>query len=198
MRAEHAAVHVGLVDDDVAQVREQLPPGVVVGQDPDVEHVGVGDHQVGLAADRGPLLAGGVAVVDRGPDDAVQAEPLERARLVLGQRLGRVQEQRPRRRIAAQRLERRDLKAERLARGGAGGDDRRSVQRCLDRLGLVGVELVDPRRVERVWRRSGSAARGSARSGRRRRSPACRARAGHRCVPGPAAAPRVRSRSWST
>ena len=99
VRAEHAAVHVGLVDDDVFEVREQLPPGVVVRQDPDVEHVGVGDHQVGLAADRAPLLAGGVAVVDRRADEAVQAEPLQRARLVLGERLGRVQEQRPRRRI---------------------------------------------------------------------------------------------------
>ena len=74
MRAEHAAVHMGLVDDDIAQVREQLPPGVMMGQDPNVKHVRVGDHQVGLAPDRAPLLPGGVAVVDRGPDHALQSE----------------------------------------------------------------------------------------------------------------------------
>ena len=121
-----------------------------MGQDPDVEHVGVGDHEVGLAPDRGPLLAGRVAVVDRGAEVAVQPEPLERARLILRQRLGRVQEQRPRGRIVGECLERRDLKAQRLAGGGAGGDDRRSVQCCLDRLGLVRVELIDPGGVERL------------------------------------------------
>ncbi len=56
VRAEHAAVDVGLVDDDEREVREQVAPARVVGQDPDVEHVGVGDHEVRAAADRGALL----------------------------------------------------------------------------------------------------------------------------------------------
>ena len=46
VRAEHAAVDVGLVDHDEREVREQLVPSSVVGQDPDVEHVRVREDQV--------------------------------------------------------------------------------------------------------------------------------------------------------
>ena len=49
VRAEHAAVDVRLVDDDEREVREQVAPRGVVGQDPDVEHVGVGEDQVASA-----------------------------------------------------------------------------------------------------------------------------------------------------
>ena len=52
VRAEHAAVDVRLVDDDDREVGEEVSPRAVVGQDPDVQHVGVGEHDVGLAADR--------------------------------------------------------------------------------------------------------------------------------------------------
>ena len=96
VRAEHAAVDVGLVDDHERQVREQLAPGGMVRQDPDVEHVGVGEDQVRALADRGPLGSRGVAVVDRRPDLLVQTEGVQRARLVLRERLGRVQVQRSR------------------------------------------------------------------------------------------------------
>ena len=41
VRAEHAAVHVRLVEHDVAQVVEELGPVVVRRQDADVQHVGV-------------------------------------------------------------------------------------------------------------------------------------------------------------
>ena len=68
--AEHAAVNVGLVDDDEREVREQVRPGGVVGQDPDVQHVGVGDHEVARRRICGALLAWGVAVVDRGAGSA--------------------------------------------------------------------------------------------------------------------------------
>ena len=51
--AEHAAVGVQLVDDDVLQVLEQLEPLGVVREDRGVQHVGVGDHHVpGGAHDR--------------------------------------------------------------------------------------------------------------------------------------------------
>ena len=56
VRAEDATVDVSLVDHDEREVREQVTPARVVGQDPDVEHVGVGDHEVRAAADRGALL----------------------------------------------------------------------------------------------------------------------------------------------
>ena len=49
VRAEHAAVDVRLVDHDDGEVGEQVGPGAVVGQDADVQHVGVGQHDVGAA-----------------------------------------------------------------------------------------------------------------------------------------------------
>ncbi len=146
--AEHAAVDVGLVDDHDGEVREEVSPGAVVGQDPDVEHVGVGEHQVRPLPDGAALLAARVAVVDRRPDLLVQAEPVERAGLVLGQRLRRVEVERAGARVRAQDVERRQVEAQRLARRGARGDDRRPGPRRLQRLGLVGVEGVDPGRGE--------------------------------------------------
>ena len=44
--AEDAAIGVQLVDDDEAQVLEQLRPLRVVRQDPRVQHVGVAEHDV--------------------------------------------------------------------------------------------------------------------------------------------------------
>ena len=93
VRPEHAAIDVRLVDDHHREVREQVGPRAVVGKDPDVEHVGVGEHDIGPAPDGRALGARGVAVVDRRPDAPGQAERVERARLVLGQRLGRVEVQ---------------------------------------------------------------------------------------------------------
>ena len=74
VRAEDAAVDVRLVDDDDREVREQLGPGGVVGEDADVEHVGVGEHDVGAPADVGARLARGVAVVDRRANALGEAE----------------------------------------------------------------------------------------------------------------------------
>ncbi len=86
--AEHAAVDVGLVDHHDREVGEQLRPGGVVGQDADVEHVRVAEHHVGRAADLPASLARRIPVVDRAAQLA-QPERVERAGLVLGQRLGR-------------------------------------------------------------------------------------------------------------
>ena len=46
MRAEDAAVDVRLVDDDEAQVRENVSPAVVVREHADVEHVRVREDDV--------------------------------------------------------------------------------------------------------------------------------------------------------
>jgi len=137
VRAEDAAVDVRLVDDDGREVGEERPPGLMVGQDPEVEHVRVGQHQVGLAADRRPALARGVAVVDGHADRVAEVERVERARLVLGERLGGVEVERAGVRVVAQRVERRQVEGERLARSGARGEDHRAVRRRLPRLGLV-------------------------------------------------------------
>ena len=96
VRAEHAAVDVRLVDDDDREVREQLGPGGVVGEDADVEHVGVGEHDVRAPADVRARLTRGVAVVDRGTHLLGQAEGAQRAGLVLGECLGRVEVERAR------------------------------------------------------------------------------------------------------
>ncbi len=150
VRAEHAAVDMGLVDDDDREVREQLGPGGVVGEDADVEHVGVGEHDVRPPADVRARLARGVAVVDRRAHAPGQAEGRERARLVLGERLRRVEVQRAGFRVAAEHVERRQVEAQRLARGGPGGDDRRPVPGGVDRLRLMGVEAFDLQAGERV------------------------------------------------
>ena len=88
MRAEHAPVHVRLVDHDPGEVGEHVAPRAVVRQHPHVEHVRVREDQVRALADSAPLLARRVAVVD-GLAQVAAADPREPARLVLGERLGR-------------------------------------------------------------------------------------------------------------
>ena len=86
----------------------------VVGQYRHVQHVRVGQDQVRLAADRGARLARRVPVVDRGPQPG-ELQGVERARLVLGERLGRVQVQRAGPRVAAQRVQHGQVEGQRLA-----------------------------------------------------------------------------------
>ena len=99
VRAEDAAVDVRLVDDDVGEVREHVAPAVVVGKDADVEHVRVREHEVRPLADLPAALRLGVAVVDRRLD-ARHLQLLERAQLVLGERLRRVEVDRASLRLA--------------------------------------------------------------------------------------------------
>ena len=142
MRAEHAAIHVGLVDDNPGQVGEHVAPGAVVGEHPHVEHVRIGEDQVGARADRAALLARGIAVVDRVAQEA-PAELRELARLVLGERLGGVEVEGARRRVARERVEHRQVERQRLAAGGARGHDRVPAPGLLEHVGLVGPERVD-------------------------------------------------------
>jgi hypothetical protein len=90
VRAEDPAVDVRLVDDHELEVVQEVSPQVVSGQDADVEHVRVREHEVGPAADLAPSLGRGVAVVDRCADGR-QAELAERPRLVLRERLRRIE-----------------------------------------------------------------------------------------------------------
>ena len=89
MGAVDPAVAVHLVHHHVAQVLEQLHPLGVVGQDALVEHVGVGDHDVGAGADGLAGVLRGVAVVGEGADVGPQGLDggVELGELVLGQRL---------------------------------------------------------------------------------------------------------------
>ena len=149
MRAEHAPVHMGLVDDHESEIREQICPRRMIGQDPEVEHVGIGEHEIAPLANRRPFLARSVTVIDGRADRLRQAEGMERSRLVLGQRLGWIEVQSARLPVRAQNLQRRQLKAQRLPRSGPRSHDRRTRKRRAKRLLLMGVERVDPHVFER-------------------------------------------------
>ena len=149
MRAEDPAVDVRLVDDDVAQVREHVSPAVVVREDADVQHVRVREDEVRPLANLPAPLARRVAVVDRGTEP-LQPELRERARLILRERLRRVEVERACLRLARDRVEDGQVERERLARRGAGRDDDvLAALRRLPGLGLVSVERRDAVRDER-------------------------------------------------
>ena len=165
--AEHAAVVVALVDDDVLQRAEERRPARVPGQQRAVQHVGVGEDVLGVVARPVALLAGAVAVVGRHPD--VEPEAAEPGELVLGQRLGRRQVEHRRAALAARaaggadRRQRGQLVGEALAGGGAGGE-----HDVLARVGgLGGDRLVPPGPLD-------PAAPGTPRRRRRPPSPASR------------------------
>jgi hypothetical protein len=143
VRAEDAPVGVSLVDDDPAEVRQEVTPALVVGKDPDVEHVGVGEDQVRAPADLRPIVTGRVAVVDRVPELA-QPELRELAGLVLSQRLRRVEVQGAGAIVAGQRIEHREVERQRLAGGGAARHDHVFLGGGLERLELVRVKGRDP------------------------------------------------------
>ena len=142
MRAEDAAVDVRLVDDDEAEVVEEVAPEVVSRQDADVEHVGVREHDVRPAADLPAPFGRRVAVVDRRAH-AGDAELRERTRLILRERLRRVEVERARVAVGGERVEDGEVERERLPRRGAGRDDDVAVARGRVRLRLVRVELGD-------------------------------------------------------
>ena len=143
--AEHAAVVVALVDDDVAQRTQELRPPVMGRQQRAVQHVGVGQHVLRVLARPVPLLARAVTVVGGEPD--VEAERLQAGQLVLGEGLGRADVERGRAALlpqpagAPRHRQRGQLVAERLARRRA-----RRHHHVLAREGRLGGEhLVPPR-----------------------------------------------------
>ncbi len=87
VRAEHAAVDVALVDDDVAQPPQEGRPALVQRQQGVVHEVGVGEHELGVVADPTAFLGGGVTVVRRRPD-AGHRHGLHPCQLVGSQGLG--------------------------------------------------------------------------------------------------------------
>ncbi len=136
VRPEHAPVGVRLVDDDPAQAGEEVSPVAVVGQDADVEHVGVGEDQVRAAPDLRPVVARRIAVVDR-VAKLRQAQRGQLSRLVLGEGLGRVEVEGAVAGIADQPVKDGKVEGQRLARRGAAGDDRIAVGGRVERLELV-------------------------------------------------------------
>jgi hypothetical protein len=155
VRPEDAAVDVRLVDDDVAEVREDVAPAVVVWEHADMEHVRVGQDEVRPLADLPAPLRLGVSVVDRGTDP-LRAKLAERADLVLRERLRRVEVERPQLGLDRERGQHRQVEREALPARGSRCD--RNVLAALGRLpgrGLVRVEPVDATRSEPLRQRMG-------------------------------------------
>jgi hypothetical protein len=100
-----------------------------VAEDPDVQHVGIGDqHPRQPLADRPALRRRRVAVVDLAPspivvEAGVRGQPPQLAALVLAERLEREQEQPPSRPSGHRLGQRRELEDQRLPRRGGSGDE---------------------------------------------------------------------------
>ena len=95
MATVDATVVVQLVNHDKLQILKDLSPFCVVGQDPGVEHIGVGENHVRPLPNRPPRVLRGVAVVGEGADfGGFPVHPdgidrcLELLQLVLGEGLG--------------------------------------------------------------------------------------------------------------
>ncbi len=73
--AEHAAIGVQFVDDDVAQVLEELRPSRMVRQDARVQHVGVATAPRAPAANRAACVLRRVAVVGEDADRRRRSRP---------------------------------------------------------------------------------------------------------------------------
>jgi len=157
--AEDPAVDMHLVQHDVAQVGQHLPPVAVVRQDAEMQHVRVRDQHVRRSAlDLAAACRRGVAVVDleAGWIESAKAacQIAESGQLVLGQGLRRVEEQRTGAGVGRDRLQHRGREAQSLARG-----RRRHEQQVLplpsqiERLGLVVIELPDTPLRERLLQR---------------------------------------------
>ncbi len=152
VRPEDAAVRVELVDDDVLQRLERARPRGVVREDPGVEHVRVRHDDAAPLARRAPRVTGRVAVVR---DDAHASTRLghqlaDGRLLIARERLGRKEIERARVRIAHQRVEDGQVKAQALAARGRRRDDEGLLhRRDLERARLVRVESVDAARAKR-------------------------------------------------
>ena len=144
--AEDAAIRVQLVDHDVAEILEEVHPLGVVRQDAGVEHVGIGEHEVGPRAHRAAGVLRSVTVV------RVHAHVGQRLRelrqlgeLILGEGLGGEQIQHARLRLLHEGLEHGQVVAERLAGCGRRHHDHvLALGDGLEGPRLVRVELLDP------------------------------------------------------
>ena len=90
MTPKDPSVGVEFVDDDEAQVLEELRPAGVVREDPRVEHVRVGHDYVTVIADSASRVRGGVTVEGERSNRLTHGldEIVERDVLVLGEGLG--------------------------------------------------------------------------------------------------------------
>ncbi len=89
--SEDPPQRVQLVDHHIPEAHEEGRPALVRREDPDVEHLGVREHDVRIAPGPGAVVGGGVAVVGDGLQPRHQPGA-HGAELVLGERLRREDE----------------------------------------------------------------------------------------------------------
>ena len=146
MAAKDTAIVVQLVNDDVAQVLEEALPFRVMRQDTGVEHVRVADDDMPGQPHRSPGAAGRIAVVGERLDVHPQRldETVQLAVLVLTERFGREEVERPAGVIVEDGLEHRHVVAERLpGRRCRHHDDIAAVQDRLNGRRLMGIRAAD-------------------------------------------------------
>ena len=140
MRPEDSAIDVRLVDDDIAEIGEHVAPAVVVRQQADVDEIGIREDRVRGGADPPPVLGRRVAVVERRPEPR-KAVAGERPKLVLRERLRRIQVQDAGLPVARDRVENREVEGKRLAGRRPGRDENvLAAARGFPRRRLMGVE----------------------------------------------------------
>ena len=141
--AEHAAVGVDFVDDDILQVFKQLDPLGMPRENGRMEHIGVGDDNMARLPDGTAGCDRGVAVVGIGLNRHVHGlnERVQLVRLVRRKRFGGKQIQRAAVRVFQNGVQDGQVIAERLARGRRRDHDHMlSPQGRIHRLTLMGVE----------------------------------------------------------
>ena len=144
--AENAAIGMQLVDHDVAQILEEPRPTGVVRQHSGVQHIGIGQHDAGSAANGSACVLRRVAVIGKGANIAARRpdQPMEFGELIFGQGLGGKQIKGASVGIFEKLVEDGQIVAKRLAAGGRRHQNH--VFACPDtfeRFGLVAVEARD-------------------------------------------------------
>jgi hypothetical protein len=119
MTSENPPVGVKLVDHHVAEILKEVHPLGVMRQDPRVEHVRIGQHEVGASAHGAPRVLRRIPVIGVHAHVGQRLAELDQLReLVLGEGLGRKQVEHTRLGLLHEGLEDGQIVAERLARGG--------------------------------------------------------------------------------
>ena len=148
VRAEHAPAYVCLVDDDEREPQEEVGPARVIGEQRQMQHVGVGHHEVGVLADQRTLGLRGVPVVHGGLELGQLQRPY-RPQLIARERLRRVEVERGRLGRGERRLRERGVVHERLpARRAGGHHEVTSAAQDRQPVGLIRVETAHPRQSE--------------------------------------------------
>ena len=91
MGPEDPPVGMDFINDHISQVLEEPDPFGMMGEDPGMEHVRIGNHDMAAEPDRGSGISRRVPVIGKGGDRGVQRldQGIQLMELVLGQGLGR-------------------------------------------------------------------------------------------------------------